>query len=163
MAEMNRSTPMLRRLRSERGAELIEFALVLPLLLLVMMGIVDFGFLFQRYEVLTNAAREGARLAVLPGGYGQADVSARVCAYLNSGGVATTGCPTPTNPVVTLTDTNITIAGGVTMQAKQVQVTYTHSYMLVGPILSFIGGGPVTTSFPITTVAIMRKELAVGP
>lgn len=56
-----------RRVRSERGAELIEFALVFPVLLLVVLGIVDFGFLFQRMEVVTNAAREGARIAVLPG------------------------------------------------------------------------------------------------
>ena len=68
-------------LGSERGAELVEFAIVLPLLLLVTMGIIDFGFMFQRYVVLTNAAMEGARVAVLPGystsdGTGQSD---RVC------------------------------------------------------------------------------------
>ena len=45
----------------------MEFALTLPLLLVVIAGIVDFGFVFQRYEVITNAAREGARLASLPG------------------------------------------------------------------------------------------------
>ena len=56
-----------RRWRSEEGAELVEFALVLPMLLFVVLGIAEFGFIFQRYEVLTNAAREGARLAVLPG------------------------------------------------------------------------------------------------
>ncbi len=57
--------------RSESGAELVELALALPLLLLVVMGIIDFGFLFQRYEVVTNAAREGARIATLPGLRGQ--------------------------------------------------------------------------------------------
>ena len=62
---------------SERGAELIEFAIVLPVMLLIVMGIVDFGFMFQRYVVLTNAAMEGARVAVLPG-YQTADVQARV-------------------------------------------------------------------------------------
>ena len=56
-----------QRLRSERGAELIEFALVLPLLMFIILGLVDFGFMFQRFEVVTNAAREGARIAVLPG------------------------------------------------------------------------------------------------
>ena len=40
--------------------------------------------MFQRYEVVTNAAREGARVAVLPG-YVNADVQARVAAYLSSG------------------------------------------------------------------------------
>ena len=51
----------------ERGAALVEFALAVPLMLVVIAGIVDFGFVFQRYEVITNAAREGARLATLPG------------------------------------------------------------------------------------------------
>ncbi len=57
----------LALLRSEHGAELIEMAIVTPLLLLLVFGIVDFGFLFQRYVVLTNAAVEGARVASLPG------------------------------------------------------------------------------------------------
>jgi hypothetical protein len=48
-----------KRVRSERGAELIEFALTLPLLLLLVLGIIEFGFLFQEYEVVTNSAREG--------------------------------------------------------------------------------------------------------
>jgi Flp pilus assembly protein TadG len=52
---------------SERGAELVEFAIATPVMLLLMGGIVDFAMLFQSYEVATNAAREGARLAVLPG------------------------------------------------------------------------------------------------
>ena len=53
------------RTASERGAELIEFAFILPLLLFVVVGIIDFGFLFRDYEILTNAAREGARLRSL--------------------------------------------------------------------------------------------------
>ena len=83
-------TSLPRRARSARGAELIEFALVLPVLLLIVLGIVDFGFMFQRMEVVTNAAREGARLAVLPG-YAKTDVEARVCDYLQSGGVPLVG------------------------------------------------------------------------
>ncbi len=79
-----------RRFKSERGAELIEFALVFPLLLLVILGIVDFGFLFQRMEVVTNAAREGARIAVLPG-YLNADAEARVHDYIEAGGLPTAG------------------------------------------------------------------------
>ena len=52
--------------RAESGAELIEFGLTLPLLLLVVLGMIEFGFLFREYEIVTNAAREGARIAVLP-------------------------------------------------------------------------------------------------
>ena len=68
MTQSARDTSPRSLLRTaERGAELVEFALVFPMLLLVMLGIMDFGFLFQRYEVVTNAAREGARVAILPG------------------------------------------------------------------------------------------------
>ena len=53
--------------RGERGQAIIELALTLPLLLLIVLGIFDFGLMFQKYEVVTNAAREGARVGVLPG------------------------------------------------------------------------------------------------
>lgn len=47
--------------RSERGAAAVEFALVLPLLLLLVLGIIEFGFIFNRYISVTHAAREGVR------------------------------------------------------------------------------------------------------
>ena len=53
------------RRSTQRGQAVIELALTLPLLLVVVFGIIDFGFMFQRYESVTNAAREGARLGVL--------------------------------------------------------------------------------------------------
>src|SRR4029453_70258 len=68
----------------ERGAALVELAMVLPLLLVVIAGIVDFGFAFQRYEVITNAAREGARMATLPG-YTDTAVDAYVRQYVQQG------------------------------------------------------------------------------
>ena len=61
------------RWRSEEGAEIIEFALVAPLLILLFAAIVDFGNMFRSFEAVTNAAREGARVGVLPA-YQDADV-----------------------------------------------------------------------------------------
>src|SRR5262249_35015112 len=75
-----------RSWRCESGAELIEFALTFPLLLLVVMGIIEFGFMFRDYEVITNAAREGARVRVLPA-YSADDATARVNAYLDAAGL----------------------------------------------------------------------------
>ena len=151
---------MSGRLKSERGAELIEFALIFPLLLLVLLGIIDFGFLFQRYEVLTNATREGARMAVLPG-YTHPDIRSRVCDYLVTGGVPSTGCPgtTPTNPAVTVTDVTIPVGGGLpAVQAKRVQLAYTHNFMFIGPIVGLMGGTWSNTK-TITTVTVMRTEI----
>ena len=63
--------------RSERGSELIEFAIVVPLFLMLLAGIFDFGMMFRTFEAVTNAAREGARVGVLPG-YAPADVQTRI-------------------------------------------------------------------------------------
>jgi Flp pilus assembly protein TadG len=150
------------RLRSERGAELIEFALVFPVLLLVVLGIVDFGFLFQRMEVVTNAAREGARMAVLPG-YTKADVENRVCNYILTGGVPMTTCGAAGNTLVTVNMAfPIAMPSGAPMSAKRVEVVYTHNYLFIGPMTSWFGGS--LASVPIRGVAIMRDEVqAAGP
>ena len=64
MAALN---ALLKRFDAARaGAGVIEFGLTLPLLLLLVLGMIEFGFMFQEYKVVTNAAREGARIAVLP-------------------------------------------------------------------------------------------------
>ena len=139
------------RFRSERGAELIEFALAVPLLLFIIMGLVDFGFLFQRFQVVTNAAREGARIAVLPG-YANADVEARVRSYMTEGGVANT----TSNSTVATTDVPIAAGGGPAMQGKRVEVDYTSQYMFLGPLAGWFGG--TFTSANLTAVAIMRNE-----
>ena len=131
------------RLASRRGAELIEFALVLPLLLLVVLGIVDFGFLFQRMEVVTNAAREGARIAVLPG-YSVADAQTRACNFLLNGGVPITGaCPNSdeSNDHGGSQFLDSDLGGGKTpVGGVQVVVTYTSRYLFLTPLLSWFGG-----------------------
>jgi hypothetical protein len=50
------------RTRSDRGAVLVELAIVIPMLLLLMVGMVEYGFAWQRQQVVTRAARSGARL-----------------------------------------------------------------------------------------------------
>src|SRR5262245_937505 len=53
------------KLSSESGQALIETALALPVLLLVLFGIIEFGIALARYQVVTNASREAARAASL--------------------------------------------------------------------------------------------------
>ncbi len=52
-------------LRSERGASAVEFALIVPVLVLLVLGIVEFGRGFQVQGTLSAAAREGVRLMAL--------------------------------------------------------------------------------------------------
>ena len=143
---------LLKRFRADEAAQLVEFALVLPLLLFVMLGIAEFGFIFQRYEVVTNAAREGARMAVLPG-YTNTDVDTRVRVYVTQGKVPTTA----TNPNVAVTDVSIPVGAGLPpINAKRVTVTYTHSYTFLPKIATWFGA--TYTTVPLKAVAEMRKE-----
>jgi Flp pilus assembly protein TadG len=143
---------LLRRFCGDEAAQLVEFALVLPMLLLVVLGIAEFGFIFQRYEVVTNAAREGARMAVLPG-YTNADVIARVRVYVTQGRVPTTA----TNPSIAITNVSIPVGAGLPpINAKRVVVTYTHTYTFLPNIGAWFGA--TYTTVPLQAVAEMRKE-----
>ena len=51
--------------KSEKGASAVELALILPILILLIFGIVEFGIAFNNYITITHAAREGARLAAV--------------------------------------------------------------------------------------------------
>jgi len=54
-----------RIIKSEKGASAVEFALILPILIILVFGIVQFGIAYNNYIALTHAAREGARLAAV--------------------------------------------------------------------------------------------------
>jgi Flp pilus assembly protein TadG len=59
-----------RRCRDETGAAAVEFALILPVVILLLFGIIEFGRAWNVMQVLTDAAREGARVAVVNRGTG---------------------------------------------------------------------------------------------
>lgn len=152
MAAMN-----LRRRRVGRrddGAELIELAIVLPLLLLVFAAIIDFGFLFQRWEVVTNAAREGARIAVLPG-YTTPDVQARINSYLAASGLSSP----PTPPTVAYS--NQVLPSGSSISVVTVTVDYPANLNYLGPIAALIGGTQ-PGSIMLHAVSVMRTETAMS-
>jgi Flp pilus assembly protein TadG len=56
---------MRRREHGSSGQALVEFALVFPVFLIILFGIVDFGRAIYAYNTLANAAREGARVAIV--------------------------------------------------------------------------------------------------
>jgi len=61
---MNMNTKR-NRIRDERGQTMAEFAIVLPILIVLLFGIVQFGILFNNYVTLTDAVRAGARAAAV--------------------------------------------------------------------------------------------------
>jgi Flp pilus assembly protein TadG len=139
------------RWQCERGSELIEFALVAPILIFLLAGIFDFGMMFRSFEAVTNAAREGARVGVLPG-YEVVDVQARVNAYLSISGLA--------GPR-TIDVVNTTVATGAgTFTARSVTVNYTYQFVVLGPIGSAFGG--TFGTIPLRSAAVMRSEAAAA-
>ncbi len=56
---------LFKKRRREDGQAMVEFALILPIFLLILCGIIDFGWLFYNQLSLNNACREGARYAVV--------------------------------------------------------------------------------------------------
>ena len=84
--------------KRRRGAAAVEFAVVAPIFLLLVFGMIEYGRMVMVQQVLTNASREGARRAVLDGSTNQ-DVVDDVDPYLSSGSIDGANIPvTPTNP-----------------------------------------------------------------
>lgn len=150
---MLRRVRLRRLVRSESGAELIEFALTLPLLLLIVIGIIEFGFIFREYEVVTNAAREGARIAILPS-YADADVVARVEDYLETAGLDLDDADVDPGDAVP------TDIGGVCVSLVPVTVEYSHDVPFLSAITQYFGSTIGTITLRATSS--MRTETSAG-
>ena len=126
----------------DRGAAAVEFALLLPVLLLLIFGIIDFGRALNAQITLTQAAREGARLEAL----GESNVVTRTQA-------AATGL----SPVTVTIVTSCPAGAGPGVDAV-VQTSYNFSFITpVGAIASMFGGS-ISSSLTLTAQSEMPCE-----
>lgn len=159
MRLLNRSCSRPAKRRSvvgqrERGAELVEFAMVLPVLLLLLFAVADIGFMLRAYGVVNNAAREGARLAIMEAaGYTPSVVQSRVAGYISE---SIPGGATPTTTVEPLDVTVVTDGLTLTVHTKRVTVIYPFTYRFVGGIAGLFGGSFGTVN--LRAVVVMRTE-----
>lgn len=133
--------------RRDRGAAAVEFALLLPLLLLIVFGVIDFGRALNAQITLTQAAREGARLDAL--GQPSSAVTSRT---INSA----TGLNLTSGNV---TETLVCQPNAGATDDAQVNVSYQFSFVTpVGAIAGLFGGsgfgGPIT----LTAQGVMPCE-----
>jgi Flp pilus assembly protein TadG len=141
----------MKRYRNQRGAALLEAAITIPIILLISVGIFEFGRAYQTWQVLTNAAREGARIAIITGTT-DADVTTRVRNYMQSGALPNYGTAT------------VTINRGVVMTGadtgSRIQINYPFQFMVLNPVVRLVAPSDTTTGAPITMVssALMRNE-----
>jgi Flp pilus assembly protein TadG len=126
------------RLKDTTGQNLVEFALVVPMLLLLVFGIAEFGRAWMTKNIMTGAAREAVRIAVVPSGTIGA-ATARANQVLGTAGI--------TSAIVSVSDDGISFG---TMTAT---VTYNFPVIIVG----FIPGLNSST-IPLTSTTTMRKE-----
>jgi len=133
--------------KGERGQSLVEFALIVPLFLLLVFAIVDFGMGFYSWITVTNAAREGARFGVV--GADSAAITDRV----NDTAGSLSG------PNLTITVDNATDQGGVSGEELSVSVDY--EYELITPVsslLNMISGGSLGPDINFSATSKMRIE-----
>ena len=149
----------LHRTRGERGAALIETAFVLPIMLLVCVGILEFGRAYQTWQVVTNAAREGARVAILPE-YVDASVVSRVKTYLKNGGLpAAVVDSANTQVLITETTIPISVGGATTATAARIVVEYPFQFMVLQPVAQLVVNGSLAGQpFTMRMTTIMRNE-----
>lgn len=112
--------------RPERGQSLVEFAMVVPLLLLVICGILEFGNILLTQIQLQNAVREGARYAALNGCTAtDSGIQSKVRGYTNGLAISTSSSYNP-SPCAQCA----TVAAGI----PEVTVTGTYAYNAITPV-----------------------------
>ena len=128
---------------------MVETAICIPLLLVLMVGIFEVGRAYETWQVLTNAAREGARIAVLPD-YTDAQVTSTVRTYLTSGRLSN---PNAASIIVVR---NVPFG---TTTASRITVNYPFNFIVLNPVARLVrSGSTVGTPLTMQSSALMRNE-----
>lgn len=129
----------IQNLREHGGAAAVEFALVLPLLLLLITGTIDFARAYNAHISLSGAAREGARVLAL--GTGDPVQTTKDAAPSLPAGevtVTTTACPNPGDPA-------------------RVEASYQFSYITpISGLMELFGGSALSSPLTLTGIGVMR-------
>ena len=123
-----------RRLRGERGASAVEFAMIVPLLIALVLGVAEFGHAFSVQGTLSAAAREGARAMALQNDQTAARAAVR--------GAAPTLSPALTNAQIAITPAACPLTGGIAAPTYvQVTISYPKPFLT-----GFFGAGVSLTA-----------------
>lgn len=139
----------------ERGSAMVETAIVLPIMLVLMVGIFEVGRAYETWQVLTNAAREGARMAVTPSG-SVPTTTALIRQYMADGQLTKSA-----SAVVVVNKTASITVNGNPVSASAVTVDYPFEFIMLQPVIRLVApaatvGGPLT----MRATSIMRNEAA---
>jgi len=140
----------MKRIRNQKGNALVETAITIPLILAVCVAIFEFGRAYQTWQVITNAAREGARIAILDGTT-DAQVTSAVRNYMQSG------------QLPKYSSASVAIARTVPFgpnTASQVTVTYPFDFTVLNPVMKLLNAGSTAGKGAtlMVSTALMRNE-----
>jgi len=129
----------MKTLKNQKGQSLVEFAIILPILLLLLFGIAEFGIMLNSYLTIQNGSREGARLGIIGG----SDVE--IIALIRT-----------TSPNLTAADMSISLTPSETNRKSgdTLQVIVTYNYHMTVPIISSLVGNVIV----LTAQTSMRIE-----
>jgi len=134
-----------RRKNGEKGQALVEFTLLVPIFLLLLFAIVDFGMGFYSWITVTNAAREGARLGVVLATEQQIEDRVYQAADLPNES----------------TQMTVTVTNAQGQPGESVVVKVDYDYDLITPlagIVSFVSGNVLGPTLTFSSTAEMRLE-----
>ena len=126
-----------RRADDETGAELVEFAIVIVLLITILYGIITFGMILAAQSTLTQAAADAARAGLVTG-----SVSAATTAEKQAGSDVSWMDKGPCNPsgtIITCYATPVTCPSNASIQCLKVTVTYNYNQSPLFPELPGLG------------------------
>ena len=130
---------------NERGVAAAEFALVLPVLLLILFGTIEFGMMMYGREIVTNATREGARAGIVQGPPKR-----------TSGDITTIANTYLTGTGINQADVTFTSTGEGLASPNMLTVTAVYNYNFLIPYIPTVVGIP--NPLVITTQVVMRHE-----
>ena len=153
----------MRRLR-EKGASAVEFALLLPVLVLILFGIIEFGLMLYNKQVITNASREGARMGILFST--TRPTEQQIQDYIESRLLEDPAKPhnNTTNPwrLVSFIDTDPSVSvptGACSSFGSNLTVTVSYEYtFLYLQLVVGLFGNEWGSNFPLTATTTMRCE-----
>jgi Flp pilus assembly protein TadG len=144
-------------IKNQKGAAIVEFAIILPLMVLLVMGICEFGLLWYNSQIIINSSREGARAGIVLGQdfSDNATIRSIVKNYANPRLVDFSGTSITDGDII-LTPSNQTTRENAAFGTDFiVEVTYNYSFLV--PSLFHLG-----LTKPIVGRTLMKMEQKLG-
>jgi len=138
-----------KKLKNQRGTAAVEFAIILPLLIIIVFGIIEFGTLLYDKAVITNASREGARAGIVAQVPRVADAAIQtiVTSYCNNNLISYASSP-PVLGITTTADPSAAFGQDLT-----VTVIYPYTFLVLPAfITNWLWSGNITAR------TVMRYE-----